>query len=308
MNTNLCKRKNILLFSVALLCILLPATIYATNLKEIRQRGVLRHLGIPYASFVQENATGYDGLDVELMQLFAKYLGVKYQLVTTSWSDVFTDLTGNKMMVENGTVKILGTAPVKGDIIANGLTILPDRQKMVDYSTPTFPTGVWLIAGAHAPITPITPTGDLKKDIQQVKTLLSGLTVLTMKNTCLDPKLYNLEETGAVIRYSTSQLLGDIAPEVIDGSVEITLLDIPDALIALQRWPGDIKIIGPISDEQFMGVAVTKNSPELLHEFNTFFKVIWNDGTYKRLVEKYYPSVFLYLSDFFTVQNEDNGS
>ncbi len=170
---------------------------------------------------------------------------------------------------------------------------------MVDYSTPTFPTGVWLIARAGATIKPITPTGNLNKDIQQVKSLLNGRTVLTMKDTCLDPKLYDLQATGAVIRYSTSKFLGDIAPEVINGSAEITLLDIPDALIALQRWPGDIKVIGPVSPEQVMGVAVAKDSPELLREFNTFFEQIWKDGSYKRMVEKYYPSVFLYLSDFF---------
>lgn len=294
------KRKISILLLIVLLGTFLPISIHAIDLKGIRQNGVLRHLGVPYASFVRESAGGYDGLDVELMQLFAKHLGVRYELVTTTWSDVFTDVTGKRMHVEDGTVKILGTVPAKGDIIANGLTILPDRQMMVAYSTPTFPTGVWLIAHANAGIKPIAPTGDLQKDIQLVKSLLSGHTVLTMKNTCLDPELYDLQATGANIRYSTSQFLGDIAPEVVNGSAEITLLDIPDALIALQRWPGDIKIIGPVSNEQLMGVAVAKDSPELLSEFNTFFEVIWKDGTYKRLVEKYYPSVFLYLSDFFT--------
>lgn len=286
--------------AAALLFIFLPTTNFAIDLKEIRQSGVLRHLGIPYASFVRENANGYDGLDVELMQLFAKHIGVRYELVPTTWEDVLTDVTGTRTLVEEGTVKILGTVPVKGDIIANGLTILPDRQKVVNYSTPTFPTGVWLIARADAPIKPIVPTGELNKDIQHVKSMLSGHTVLTMKNTCLDPELYNLKATGAVIRYSTSQFLGDIAPEVVNGSAEITLLDIPDALIALQRWPGDIKIIGPVSQKQLMGVAVAKDSPELLNEFNKFFEIIWKNGAYKLLVEKYYPSVFLYFSDFFT--------
>lgn len=300
MNTIQPKRKTTLLLVAVLLFAFLPVTIYAIDLQEIRQNGVLRHLGIPYASFVRENANGYDGLDVDLMQLFAKHLGVRYELVTTTWSDVFTDLTGNQIQIEDNAIKILGTGPLKGDIIANGLTILPHRKKMVDYSTPTFPTGVWLIARADAPIKPITPTGNLNRDIQQVREMLSGYTVLTMKNTCLDPELYDLEATGAVIRYSTSQFLGDIATEVVNGSAEITLLDIPDALIALQRWPGDIKIIGPVSDGQLMGVAVAKDSPELLHEFNVFFELIWKDGTYKQLVEKYYPSIFLYLSDFFT--------
>lgn len=292
--------KTTLFIFLLLFCSFLPATIFATDLDEILQRGVLRHLGVPYASFVRLNTNGPDGLDVELMQLFAKHLGVRYELVETSWPEVFADLTGHRMHIEDGVVKILETVPIKGDIAANGLTILPDRQKMVDYSNPTFPTGVWLIARAGATIKPITPTGDLSKDIQQVKTLLKGHTVLTMKDTCMDPELYDLQATGAVIRYSTSKFLGDIAPEVINGSAEITLLDIPDALIALKRWPGEIKVIGPVSQEQLMGIAVAKRSPVLLREFNTFFQQIWEDGTYRRMVEKYYPSVFLYLSNFFT--------
>jgi len=299
MKNKLFKKMNPLFIVLVLFYSFLPVTIFATDLDEIRQRGVLRHLGIPYASFVRLNAHGPDGLDVKLMQLFAKHLGVRYELVETSWPEVFADITGHRMKIENDVIKILETVPIKGDIVANGLTVLPDRQKMVDYSTPTFPTGVWLIARAGATIKPITPTGNLNKDIQQVKNLLKGHTVLTMKDTCLDPNLYDLQATGAVIRYSTSKFLGDIASEVVNGSAEITLLDIPDALIALQRWPGDIKVIGPVSPEQVMGVAVAKDSPELLREFNTFFEQIWEDGSYKRMVEKYYPSVFLYLSSFF---------
>ncbi len=69
----------------------------AGDLGEIRQRGVLRHLGILYANFVKDTATGLDGLDIELMQFFVDHLGVEYQWVQTSWSEVFGGLTGQKV-------------------------------------------------------------------------------------------------------------------------------------------------------------------------------------------------------------------
>ncbi len=279
---------------------LLSVTAYAGDLQDVRHQGVLRHLGIPYAHFVEETSAGLDGLDVELMQLFAKALNVRYELIETSWGEVFGDLTGDLLQSGNGGLKVIGKTQIKGDIIANGLTILPERQKIVNYSIPTFPTGVWLVARADSPIKPITPTGSIDKDIDQVKNLLAGRSVLSMKNTCLDPDLYGLAQTGAMIRYHTaSQHLGDIAPAILAGAAETTLLDIPDALIALQRWPGEIKIIGPVSQQQYMGVGFAKDAPELLREFNMFFQTIWTDGTYKKLVEKYYPSIFVYLSDFF---------
>jgi len=284
------------------LCTTTPAI--AGDLAEILQSGVLRHLGIPYAHFVKNSSKGLDGLDVEMMQLFAKYLGVRYQWVETDWSEVFGDLTGQKVEpTGDGGYRVVGKTAIRGDVIANGLTVLPWREQLVNYSTPTFPTGVWLVARADSTIKPIEPSGDTKTDIKNVKKLLSGHSLLTMQSTCLDSRLYDLASTKADIRLHTaSKSLNDIAPAVIKGAAEATLLDIPDALVALQQWPGDIKIIGPISEPQLMGVAVAKSSPELLAAFNEFFQQLKMSGDYDVLVRKYYPSVYLYLGDFFTVK------
>ena len=290
----------VLFWMITAFC-LLVTSVYAGDLAEIRQRGVLRHLGIPYAHFVRETAKGLDGLDVELMQLFAAHLGVEYQWVQTSWSEVFGDLTGQRVQpTKNNGVEVIGKTAVRGDIIANGLTILEWRMQVVQFSNPTFPTGVWLIARADSPIKPIEPSGDIETDIQRVKKMLAGRSVLTMEGTCLDPSLYGLASTQAEIRfYTASENINEIAPAIINGAAEATLLDVPDALVALQAWPGDIKIIGPVSSSQFMGAAVAKSSPELLAAFNRFFQDLRTSDTYDELVKKYYPSIYLYLGDFF---------
>ncbi len=295
------KRMRILFIPLYLSLAMAPA-LRAGDIESIRNSGVLRHLGIPYANFVRETVNGVDGLDVELMQLFAAHLGVKYQYVKTCWSDVFSDITGRRCIVENGRIRTSADADmeIRGDIVANGLTILPYRKEIVDYSTPTFPTGVWLAARAKSSLKPITPSGNVAEDIAHTKMLLREKSVLSMRGTCLDPSLYDLDTTGATILFFTeSENLNELAPAVIRGVAETTLLDIPDALVAIQKWPGDLKIIGPVSQNQVMGVAVSKTSPGLLHEFNRFFEQIWKNGTYKALVTKYYPSVYLYLGDFF---------
>jgi ABC-type amino acid transport substrate-binding protein len=48
-----------------------------------------------------------------------------------------------------------------------------------------------------------------------------------------------------------------------------------------------------------MGNGFRKDSPLLRQAFDQFFQNSANNGTYRKLVEKYYPSVFLYLGDFF---------
>lgn len=268
---------------------------YGEDIPQIKQRGTLRHLGVPYANFVTGSG---DGLDVELMQLFAQYLGVEYQYVKTSWEESIPDLTGKRSIVKGEDVQILGEVPIKGDVIANGMTILPGREKLVNFSTPTFPTQVWLIARSDSSINPIHPTGSIEKDIQIVRDLLKDHEVLGVRNTCLDPDLHDLPATGVRVR-SFNGSLNELAPAVINGEAETTILDVPDTLIALEKWPGKIKVIGPISHVQVMGCAFDKASSELPEAFNKFFEQCKRDGIYMRLVTKYYPRVSIYFPEFF---------
>jgi ABC-type amino acid transport substrate-binding protein len=269
--------------------------VWAGELAAVQQRGVLRHLGIPYANFVTGSN---DGLDVELVKLFAQDLKVKYQYVETSWGNAIGDLTGKKVKVKGNDVEVVGEAPIKGDILANGFTVLPWREKIVDYSKPTFPTQVWLVARADSPLKPIKPSGDINKDIAQVTALVKGRSLLGKAGTCLEPSLYGMAETGAKVTMFGGGL-NDLAPAVIKGEAELTLLDVPDALIALEKWPGKVKVIGPLSPWQDMGTAFPKHSPELREAFNRFLAKCKEDGTYLRLVKKYYPAVFDFYPGFF---------
>jgi ABC-type amino acid transport substrate-binding protein len=278
-----------------LLCLLIGSSAFAADLKEIKEKGVIRHLGVPYANFVTGSG---DGLDVDMIKLFAQHLGVKYEYVATSWESVIGDLTGKKVKAKGDEIEVIEEVQVKGDIIANGFTILPWRKKIVDFSTPTFPSQIWLVAKADSLIKPIVPHDGVEKDIVAVRALLKNRPLLGKANTCLDPVLYNMKETGAkLILFPGS--LNDLAPGVFQGEAELTLLDVPDALVALQKFPGKIKVIGPITEEQYMGCAFAKTSPELRDAFNRFLVKIKSDGTYLRLVQHYYPKVFSYYHGFF---------
>jgi ABC-type amino acid transport substrate-binding protein len=283
-----------IIFTVVI-CALSVSRALAGDLEEIKTRGVLRHLGVPYANFVTGSG---DGLDVEMIKLFAMHLGVKYEYVKTTWERVFSDLTGKKITNTGDEVKITGDVPVKGDIAANGLTILPWRKKVADFSVATFPNQVWAVANGDAPLTPIIPSGDVQKDIKAVKAQLHGKVILGLTNTCVDPHLYGLEEAGAKIK-SFRGSLNELVPAIMNGEGDICLQDVSGVLIAVEKWPDKVKILGPVSFMHNMGYAFDKNSPELRNAFNEFFDQCKKDGTYNRIVMKYYPAIFKFYPDFF---------
>jgi ABC-type amino acid transport substrate-binding protein len=265
------------------------------DLDAIRRRGVLRHLGIPYAQFVTGSG---DGFDVELVRRFAGHLGVHYEFVETDWPEVLGDLTGRLVSPQNPDPDSARRVAVRGDVIATGMTVLPWRARSVVFSSPVFPTQVWVVARADSSLSPIRPTGRLQDDIAAVKALLGGRSVLGVSGTCLDPALYKLDETGA--RALLRRLrLDEVAPAMIQGEGDLALLDVADAMVAMQRYPGKMKVIGPVSVPQSMAVAFRRDAPRLRQEFEAFLADIRRDGTYDRLVATYFPEAPVYFREFF---------
>ncbi len=265
------------------------------DLDAVRQRGVLRHLGIPYAHFVTGSG---DGFDVELVRRFAQRLGVEYQFVETDWPEVLGDLTGRRVSPQRPDPERAHAVPIRGDVVATGMTVLPWRARSVVFSSPVFPTQVWVVARADSPLAPIQPSGSLRDDITAVKALLAGRALLGVPETCLDPSLYKLEGTGArpVLRRLR---LDEVAPVLIQGEGDLALLDVADAMVALQRYPGKMKVIGPVSTPQSMAVAFRRDAPRLREEFEAFLADIRRDGSYDRLIATYFPEAPVYFRDFF---------
>lgn len=269
----------------------------AADLKDIQARGELRHLGIRYANFVTGSG---DGFDVELVKGFAEHLGVRYTLVYSDFYNVIRDLLG-KDVVRRGSEAILeGDFPVKGDMIATGFTVLPWRQSVLLYSQPTFPSQVLLVAPAESKLSPIQESASLEFDIKATKALIGKQSLLVMERTCLDPSNYGLKNTGIDLKaYNKSTNLSEMIPALINREAELSLLDVPDAILDLKKWAGKIKVLGPISEYQDLAAAFPKDAPELRKAFDDYLKKIKADGSYDQLVDKYYPGIRRYFPEFF---------
>ena len=280
---------------------LFVASSWAADLAEIKKRGEIRHIGIRYANFV----TGAgDGLDVELMQGFAKRIGVSYKLVYSDFYSVIRDLLGKDVLRKNGEVTLTGDYPIKGDVISTGLTVLPWREAVLLYSDPTLPSQVLLVAPAESDLQPIQGSADLAADIAKTRKAIGSRSVLVMERTCLDPANYGLVNVGIDLKaYNKSANLNEMVPAMLNEEAELTLLDVPDAILDLRKWAGRIKVLGPISGRQMLATAFPKDAPALRDEFNAYLNDIKASGVYDRLVDKYYPGIRRFFPEFFAKTN-----
>jgi ABC-type amino acid transport substrate-binding protein len=122
--------------------------------------------------------------------------------------------------------------------------------------------------------------------------MIGKLSLLGMERTCIDPANYGLKGTGLDLRaYTKSSNLNEIVPALLNHEAELTLLDVPDTILDLQKWAGKIKILGPISEEQKLAAAFPKSSPELRGAFDKYLRKAKTDGSYDKLVDKYYPGI-----------------
>lgn len=287
--------------ALAALCALCAAGAAQAELDDVQKAGELRHLGINYANFV--TASGKNGLDVELMQGFAKKLGVRYAFAETNFYNVLRDLLGKDVKKSGDEVVSEGQFPVKGDVISTGFTKLPWREKVVLYSAPVFPSQVLLVARSDSPLAPVKATGDMQADIAASKALIGKNSLLAMERTCLDPSSYGLKNAGIDLRLHTkSTNLNEMVPTLLNKEVDLTLLDIPDAILDLQKYSGKIKVLGPISGHQELATAFDKNSPKLREAFNDYFAGIVSDGTWDKMLSKYYPGIKRQFPEFFASQ------
>jgi ABC-type amino acid transport substrate-binding protein len=277
------------------------AAALAADIDEIKARGELRHIGIRYANFVTGDGFGFD---VELMQGFARHLGVDYTLVYSDFYTVVRDLLGKDVVRNGSDVTLTGDHPVRGDVISTGFTRLPWRESVLLFSEPTFPSQVLLVAPTASPVKPIRPTGNLEEDIRQTRQLIDTHSLLVMERTCLDPANYGLKGVGIDLKsYTKSTNLNEIVPALLNGEAELALLDVPDAILDLKKWAGQIKVIGPISEEQTLATAFPLDAPRLRDEFNAYLRSLKASGAYRDLVNRHYPGIKRFFPDFFTAIN-----
>lgn len=216
------------------------------------------------------------GFEYELLERFAKHIGVDIEIV------VANDIDNLFRNVNNGKV----------DLVAHGLTVTEGRKQKVAFSD--------YIYLAHQVLVQKKPDNwrslkrhEIERALIQDALELDGETVSVRGETAYSARLKNLaQEMGGNIEIDTlngTYTTDEIIKMVVDGRVKYTVADNNIANILASYYPVlDVEV--PISFSQRNAWATRKNSPKLLNAINEWLEDFKKEVDYYVIYNKYYKN------------------
>ena len=231
------------------------------RLAEIKSRGVLRVSTVPSPLiYTSINGKAY-GLDYELAQLFADYLGVKLEITSRqNINELFDDLDNND-----------------ADVLAAGLVYNPERTRHYEPGPTYYSVSQQLVyrVGSLRPRNP----GAIKPG-QLV--IARGHTALNELEKLRASKYPDLSWTIDPQRNSNTLL-----SQVLEGKIDYTIAD-SVAVNLFQRVHPQLAVALDMTDEQPVSWYTQRDGDHTLAAaMLDFFNRINEDGTLARLEEKY---------------------
>ncbi|MCW7944734.1 ABC transporter substrate-binding protein [Streptomyces hygroscopicus] len=212
---------------------------------------------LPYPPFQSEINGKVQGFDVSLIDLVAKGLGVKQQILDTPFENFKTGAFLNSGQC---------------DLAAAGMTITPERKKNVDFSDPYFDATQAVLVSKKSGIGSLA---DVKAKGRKLGVQAQTTGEDYAKKQGFDP--ISFESSDAVINGLRS------------GQVQAVVIDYP----VVQGWLKDkanadaFKLVGNLNTGEQYGFTVKKGNDKLRAAINKAIKDAKADGTYKKLYEQW---------------------
>ena len=230
----------------------------ATGDFETIEEGVLTvGTDAPYPPFLigTPEDPDFTGYEIELFNAISEKLGLEPQYSNTNFAAVFRD-TANGLF----------------DIAVVSSTILPERERVVDFTDPHYEAQQALLVTEDS-------------DIASVEDL-EGAIVGAQDGTTGEQ--YANNETGA------SEVRGfpqgpDAISALVTGQVDATIIDQPVAVDAVEKQ-GGMEIVEEIQTDELYGFPVAPDNDGLREAVNTALQELKDDGTVDELYEKYFST------------------
>lgn len=233
----------------------------ASGVKLVKAGQITTCTNLPYPPFQFKKNGKVVGFDIDLVDLAAKKLGVKQEILQIDFDQI-----------KSGAALNAG----KCDVAAAGMTILPDRAKHLDFSQPYFDETLALVVKKGSPVKSLddVKSKNIKLGVQADTTSLD-----MAKKKGLDPLQF---------KDSGKQLLA-----LQSGRVDAVLQDLPVAT-GVGGWSdkksftSKFTVAAKITTGEKYGYAVRKGgNPKLLKTINDELSKAIKDSTWKKTYKKW---------------------
>lgn len=195
------------------------------------------------------------GFDIEITEALAKEMGKKIE-----WTDI--DFKGLIPAIVSG----------RADAAQSAIYITDARKEVVDFTDPYYAGGLVVLTKKDGPIKTLKDLDGKKVSVQvgtkSVKYLQDNYPKVTRVEVEKNEEMFNLVEIGR-------------ADAAVTGK--------PAAKLYAQQHPALTVLPEQITTEEY-GIAVSKNEPELTKGFNDALKRIKANGTYKKIVDRWFET------------------
>lgn len=263
------QRRNFLSFaSAATVGALIPsqARAQAVTIAQIKAAGELK-IGCEaaYVPFTYRDAGKIVGYDVELAELFCKSLGVKPNFIDTAWAGVIPSLFAKKF-----------------DIIMSAMSYTKERLERVAFSIPYAEASQAMLVRA-ADAGTIKATKDLNGRVLAVK--------LGSPGQVLQEKMLAALKAAGGPGFKELKVFDDHPSAYValaQNRVDAVLNTMPTLAMVLKDAPGKYAIVKSIGADNWAGIAVRKEDPEIVSFLNGELTRLKADGTLARMQEKWF--------------------
>jgi polar amino acid transport system substrate-binding protein len=220
----------------------------------------------PYPPFASKTPSGkWEGFEVDLIWAICKHLpkSDRCKLTATAWDGIIPALTAKKI-----------------DVIFASMSITDERKKTIDFTIPYYNTPAAIMARKDSSIA-IDPASAKGKTI--------GVQTATIHENYADKYF---KPAGANIKVYNTQ--DEANSDLAAGRIDATIADSAALDPFLKTDQGkDLAIKGffPKDDPIWgagVGAGVRKDDAKLLADLNDAIRAIYRDGTYDKLMKKYF--------------------
>ena len=200
------------------------------------------------------------GFEVDLMNEVAKRLGLRPAFVNTQWEVILGEMQHNRY-----------------DCIVGGITITPEREKTLAWSTPYMTTTLSLVVDIRR--TPkVTGLADLKHATVGVQAATTDYDIAVV-----------MQREGHIgeVRVYPFAKIADAMTDLAAGRIGAVMKVHPVAAWLAHEQPG-LRIIAEVpNDPQPLGIGFNRNNPGLLAAVNDALAGMQKDGWYQSLVQRW---------------------